>query len=660
MWYKKDYRRIFMDMHLNDAKEDEYLSKLDVEDFVETLKNAHVNSVVVKAKSHVGLHYWPSKYGRMHKGLKRRNLDYVGEMIKKCKENDISVVVYLSQIHDNYAYEEHPEWRIVDGSGRTSREDNSRYGLVCSNHLEYRAYVNEILEELASTYAFGGFFLDMPFWPRVCYCSACRERYWKETGNYIPRQEDWNNPVWVDFAKRRQSWMEEFVADVTNTIKGVNSALSVEHNFAAVGSGWSQGDTEKILESCDYAGGDYYGGYFEQTFMCKYYNNVTPNKPFAYITSRCDPNLYAHTVSRCEEDLYIHAMNALVHNGAFSVCDAMNPNGTINHEVYRDAIGPMFRRTCDFEQYVTGDMNADVAIWYNTNLKANDNFIQSPFAIASTMQEYNVLYDVVGSKNLKDLKAQVLSINSAYDVTDEEMADIEAYVRKGGNVFITGKLAHKRFEELLDIEVTGGSEYGYTYLNPTTEGQDLFESFNQSSPYPIERRATECTIKGDAKVLATLAYPYTKPGEKEFAAIHSNPPGTYTQLPAVMEKQVGEGKMIWVVTPLELARAHYCRKTVFNLINALIRKKKLESNAPVFVEITNWNKEDKQYLSIINQQTVSPVYPIEGITITLPYICQNVVLKTPSEQPLQVTYGEGTTTIQLPKLEVFHLIELNK
>lgn len=64
-----------MDMHLNDSEPCEYLSRLDADDFVSCLKRAHATSIVVKAKSHVGLHYWPSKYGRMHEGLKRRGLD---------------------------------------------------------------------------------------------------------------------------------------------------------------------------------------------------------------------------------------------------------------------------------------------------------------------------------------------------------------------------------------------------------------------------------------------------------------------------------------------------------------------------------------------------------------------------------------------------------
>lgn len=55
MWYYNDYRRIFMDMHINDSNP-EYLSKFDVKYFVKTMKEAEITSIVVKAKSQVGLH----------------------------------------------------------------------------------------------------------------------------------------------------------------------------------------------------------------------------------------------------------------------------------------------------------------------------------------------------------------------------------------------------------------------------------------------------------------------------------------------------------------------------------------------------------------------------------------------------------------------------
>lgn len=648
-----------MDMHLNDSNEDEYLSKLDVEDFVWSLKSANVNSVVVKAKSHVGLHYWPSRYGKMHEGLKRRNLDYVGEMIKLCHENGISVVIYLSQIYDNYAYDMNPTWRIVTKEGETSREDNGRYGLVCPNNVEYRKYFKDILKELIEMYDFEGMFLDMPFWPHgVCYCHACRERFWKETGEYIPKNIDWNNPVWVKFAYTRQRWLEEFVKEVSAVIKEGNPNISIEHNFAAVGSGWSAGDTEKILEACDYAGGDYYGGYLEQTFMCKYYNSVTPNKPFAYITSRCDHNLYFHTVTRSKEDLLIHALNALVHNGAFSMCDAMNPDGTITNEVYTNTLNKVYETTAQYEKYVSGDMLSDVSIWYNTNLKYKNNFIKSPLNVAEVMREYNVPFNVIGSKNLKSIDAQVLSINDISNITDEEMNNIEEYIKNGGNVFVTGSLGHKRFEELLGLEIIGVSEYNYSYLNPAQGAEDLFKTFTKSSPYPIESKAYECKLLGDTKIFATLSYPYTKPGVRDFAAIHSNPPGIHTNIPGAIEKQIGNGKILWVVAPLELTQAHYCRQTIYSLINSLLGKHQFYSNAPDFVEIVGWEKGGKKYFSAINQQIKTPVYPMKDIYITIPYKVDEVKLLTPSENHVEIEYKQDETVIKLPELDIFHIIEV--
>ena len=126
-----------MDMHLNDTN-DEYLSLLDIDNFVDCLSDADVSSVVVKAKSHVGLHYWPGKYGKMHRVLEKRNLDYVGEMIDKCHKKGINVIVYFSQVYDNYAYEKHPLWRLRSFAGTASRfpipQKHNRYGLVCPNN----------------------------------------------------------------------------------------------------------------------------------------------------------------------------------------------------------------------------------------------------------------------------------------------------------------------------------------------------------------------------------------------------------------------------------------------------------------------------------------------------------------------------------------------
>ena len=183
MWTKGNYRRNLMDMHIDDWNE-EFLSKVDPAEYVEALADAHVQCAMVKAKPHTGLCYWPCTTGRMHRGLKGR--DFFGEMVRRCHEKGIAVIAYYSQIFDNWAYDNHPEWRLIGPDGRTFREyrnmdqfRNGRYGICCPNNPGYRAYVKANLQELNRLYNFEGMFLDMTFWPEICYCPSCRERYFR-------------------------------------------------------------------------------------------------------------------------------------------------------------------------------------------------------------------------------------------------------------------------------------------------------------------------------------------------------------------------------------------------------------------------------------------------------------------------------------------------
>lgn len=66
MWIKGNYRRNLMDMHIDDWNP-EFLSKINVKEYVEALKDAGVQAAMVKGKPHTGLCYYPTKVGRMHR-----------------------------------------------------------------------------------------------------------------------------------------------------------------------------------------------------------------------------------------------------------------------------------------------------------------------------------------------------------------------------------------------------------------------------------------------------------------------------------------------------------------------------------------------------------------------------------------------------------------
>ncbi len=675
MWINGNYRRVFLDAHLDDWNED-FLSKVDPAAIVATIKQSGAQNIVVKAKPHTGLCYWPCSIGRMHKGLKGR--DYVGEMIELCHQSGIAVMVYYSQIFDNWAYDHHPSWRCVFVDGLTSKErphyffKQGRYGVVCPNNHEYRAYVRANLEELNRKYQFEAMFLDMPFWPDVCYCASCRDRYYAEMGKEMPKVIDWDDPDWVAFQSARERWLGEFAAFSTGCIKAINPAVTVEHNFAVALFSWEFAVTDLIVDACDYAGGDYYGGYLQQTFCCKYYRNVSRNLPFVYITSRCDPNLTYHTTTKTKEELLLHAITALVHNGAFSLCDGMNPDGTITPEVYETVLKDVFAETQPYEQYVSGDMISDVAICVSTHAKFKrsesgqhvrdhalhpDDFLQGAVKMAAILRENNVPFDVISGRNLDGLQDNILVLSDIAQIREVEMAAIERYVTAGGNLYVSGYLGHRRLGELLELEYLGLTEHTFTYMNPTAKGQHLLEGFSAANPLTVEEPQHQVKVHGTCDVLATITLPYTLTGGSQFAAIHSNPPGVHTELPAIVVKQVGRGKIMWAAAPIEKSRPYMTRRAVYNLLKSLNNQWKFTSNAPSFVEIVGWKKEGKHYFAAINQQEAAPIAPIYDIFIELPGAIQQArLLETPAT--LAVEYDGQKSRIKLPRLDLFHLVEV--
>ena len=67
MWIKGNYRRNLMDMHIDDWNP-EFLSKINVKEYVDALKDAGVQAAMVKGKPHTGLCYYPTKAGDL-KGM---------------------------------------------------------------------------------------------------------------------------------------------------------------------------------------------------------------------------------------------------------------------------------------------------------------------------------------------------------------------------------------------------------------------------------------------------------------------------------------------------------------------------------------------------------------------------------------------------------------
>ena len=539
-WYETSYRRNLVDMHIDDWNE-EFFSRFDPQAYFECLKMARIQSPMIYLHSHVGLCNWPSKSGRMHAGFK--GVNQIGCLIDLCHSSGMDVVGYYSLIYNCWAYDAHPEWRMVDREGHNSRmttfngrKSGSRYGLVCPNNMEYRAFLFTQFDEFMEIYDVEGMFLDMTFWPAVCYCDACRNRFRTETGHDLPTVMDWNAPIWQSFQRKREEWLTEFAFACSNELKRLRPDIPVEHNQALFTSHWVYGNNGGVSEASDYCGGDLYGGPYEEAFICKLYYELTENQPFEYMTSRCDPNLTDHTSTKPIDVLRIHAFLALAHHGATMFIDAIDPDGTIHPETYA-AIGKVFGESMQYERFLKGGMVSDVAIYFNTeskmDIRANGALFDTTnpemdavLGAAKTLIDERYLLTIIPSnKQRKIFGKKVVIVSEAAFLSDEEIDLFAAYVERGGCLYMSGSTSPKLSQRLLGLEFQGYTKETITYMAPTDAGQMIYgEMFSKTIPVAFKGVQMIVTNPLAQKVLATITLRYTDPADRSvlhrFTPIH--------------------------------------------------------------------------------------------------------------------------------------------
>ena len=632
-------------MHIEDW-DSGFLSKLDPKTYVVNMKRAHVQSVMIYANSHVGYCYWPTESGKVHAGINGR--DILGEILQLCKQEKMDTVVYYSLVYNNWAYEQHPAWRIRNVDGKASRDPNvrnffmkGRYGICCPNNQEYRKFTETQIAELCSVYEFDSMFFDMTFWPAICYCDACRKRYTDEVGGDMPEVMDWNDDRWLQFQKKREEWISEFAHTVTAMVKERCPEISVEHTCATVHFPYLTGTTDGNSEANDYAGGDFYGGFLQQSFICKLYTSLTRNQPFEYMTSRCYPNLKDHTTLKTKDMLALHAFLALAHNGAFLAIDAIDPDGSLNEEVYH-VFGEVFRETEPYEKELGGTLCADVAVYFSLTSKyyPEDNgkhvrdakeisdtstdlgYLDAPVGAARILKEAHIPFAVIALPNLNSLRQyQTVILPNATQMNDAEVDSFRKYVEEGGRLYISGAASANLLNDTFGICIKEHTKGTVTYVAPEGNGLSLLRRVSKEYPLTVFDSLPLAEVSGDVEILGRIVLPGSEPQSAEsFVSIHSNPPVKLTEHPALVRKVFGKGQVLWSAAALEAAVQPPHQQAFKHIIKSqLCRPAAFETNAHPSVELILFDQPDRsrRLLCLVNMQEALPPIPIYGISVSI-------------------------------------------
>ena len=691
-WYENSLRRNLVDMHI-DAWDEEFLSMFDPEVYFQCLLLGKINAPMIYTHSHVGYTNWPSVSGEMHPGFKGKRK--VEKLFELCNNAGMDVIAYYSLIYSNWAYKKYPEWRMLDIDGVPSRGDldleagdlmmkgRGRYGLVCPNNLNYREFTKLQFAELKEHFTFKAIFLDMTFWPIVCFCNSCKERYMKETGREIPLTIDWTDPDWLRFQKKREDWMTEFAFFATDEMKKAYPGVDIEHQYSTASHPWSYGVVSLQSQASDYTGGDLYGGFEQQSFICKLYYGLTKNQPFEYMTSRCDPGLFDHTTTKSLEMLKLHAYLTYAHHGAFLAIDAIDPRGTLNEKFY-ETLGQVFTETEPYEKYFSGNLSADVALYFsfiskmdhraNTKTRATlgecdfskgYGHFNGTFGAGMALRRSHMPYRVISDLDLGSLRENKVIVLSdiAFMTQDEENA-MYAYVNDGGSLYISGTTSHNLVKRLLNIEITGMTAENITYIRPSALGLKYFEGLYDGD-YPMTIFGTQLLTSdsGGHEVLATVILPYTNPQDfTKLASIHSNPPGINLDNPAVIYGSCGKGRVIWSSAPFESSEQPVHKRVFANMIELLTGDRMVLSTAPGQIEFVVFKDDaaDIMLLHCVNVQEQFPMIPLPGFDVSMrvPKPVKSVKL-LPCCKDIDFVVENGYVRFSVESVDIFAMFEIS-
>jgi hypothetical protein len=203
------YRRTYLWGQTNITEKDPV--RYDIPWWREYWKRTAVQGVIVNAGGIVA--YYPSRFPLHHRAEFLGDRDLFGELTKAAHDDGLFV---LARMDSNRTaadfFQAHPDWFARDRDGQPYRAAD-KY-IACINSPYYDEYLPDVLREIVERSRPDGFTDNS--WAgmgreNICFCANCDRTFRAKTGKALPRDADWNDPVyreWImwNYARRTEVW----------------------------------------------------------------------------------------------------------------------------------------------------------------------------------------------------------------------------------------------------------------------------------------------------------------------------------------------------------------------------------------------------------------------------------------------------------------------
>lgn len=661
------FRQIHLDYHTSEHMKD-VASQFNKEDFITTLKEAHVNSVCCFARCHHGWLYYPSEKfpERVHPQLANKNL--LIEQVEACKENNIRVPIYLTVQWDQFSASKHPEWLCVDEKGVLLEPifTPGFYRRLCLNS-GYRDFLKELVEDIISAApATDGLWFDI-LWPNPCCCDECRKKM--EDKGY-----DWRKPEErMAFAK----WtLRDFIGDMTDFVHRLEPECSIYYNDGDVRPDHNThvgGFTHLEFDALPSGHGSY-DGFPIITRMNRHYGIDYAGHTGRFHTGWGDMHSYKNVHALEYECFMLMALG-----GKCIIGDQLHPLGHMDHKAYK-IIGEVYSQVEEKEAWCYNSKPvSEIGVYFSNDHKAIHGVHK---LLNHAGYQYDIINDTTDFNGYK-----LIVLPDEISVTDELKVKLEAFIEKGGKVlasFMAGANDEQdefilplgvTMKEQLTLGVDGKPVRGILdmrndysdYIRPKgVMGNGLDEV-----DYVMYTKGNEVVADQGSEVLGHIIKPPFYREMKNYCSHMQTPSYGEEDTPAVVATEHSVYLAHNVFQIYDTYAPHWCRQYVENAIDLLLGQRIVEHDGPSTMEaiMTEQDSDHRYVLHLMHYvpikrgselEIIEDVYPLYDIKLSLK-LDRDItgIYAHSTRKPIPYTIVDGRIHLTIPKLVGHDMIVLD-
>ncbi len=581
---------------------------------------------------------FPSKIMPRHPDLKGRDL--LGRTIELAHRNGIKIIVYIPISHalpTEIVWKMKPEWAFVGDGGKFVDPVKHFGGLevvpTCING-KYHEDILGVVREVVNNYDPDGIYLDGPYqgWAHhktICQCEACRELYFSETGNHLPKNKTPDGKCIMNTIPGGEylRWINGKLVEILSEIREITRSrkdIPLVINRTAVKVTGLDNERNMIkhidgfLTETDAGGieGFSYGAIHRKIV----WNYTTQHRWWPRLSSirlEKESALEAYrTISMCSTPIVAYA-------GRFFY-------GQDNSHYMKTA----FSRMKKLEGILTDTEPAKfAAVLYRGKAEATVDFHALMKINPDAYEIYKCLHSngiqtmVLPAYLAEDDKSflssfKIVCIPSSLPVNDSLAGKLEDFVKGGGTLLVSGsrkdgfKERESKISNLLGIEILKGKTEAHKILEDLRWLDKAYEFYLKTSSN-VEGFSYKETFMPQCDFIPIK----TRNGGKVIAQTACWPIGGEKRFPAVISKNSLKGRSIYFNSPIEDLLSNYGQLEFRELVGLLLKNSRndipfeVKSDDPLSATLVE--KEGLKIVHMLNEENFGNVVS-SSVLVRLP------------------------------------------